>query len=36
MSFFSCTGKSKKKYQKFALVDLFREQVKNTKKPEQL
>lgn len=31
MSFFSCTGKSKKKYIKFGLVDMFREPVKPTK-----
>lgn len=31
MSFLICTGKSKKKYQKFGLVDIFREQVKSKK-----
>ena len=28
MSFFLCTGRNKKKYHKFALVDVFRESVK--------
>lgn len=32
MSFFLCTGRNKKKYQKFALVDLFRAPVKSKSK----
>ena len=34
MSFFSCTGRAKKKYQKFGLIEIFRESV-HKKKPQK-